>query len=181
MVLSAIGLGTAALGGIWGAYQSAKAGNQARRDLAASHERTQNSLRSWYNTDYISRPDSQMALTETRQAQEDVLKRAMAMRSKGILTDEGVAMMQNSANSVQGSTMGSIAAKGNAMKDNIMGQMIGEAQSYGNNVANLDMAKGQALAAAGSQMMSAGMNMIGADKRTPKEDKEAWGWLMGKG
>ena len=163
-MLATIAGAAAALGGaIIGGIKSAKANNQARRLL--QQQRDEN--RRWYDTkmnqDYTQRADVQNAITKQRELLDEQLKRANARSVVGGASPESAALEKEAANKSVADATADIAAAGANYKDQVE-------QQYRSNDAALNQQQIQnyqtqaaQTAQAASQVVNAGMGLIGAD------------------
>ena len=167
-MLATIAGAAAALGGaIIGGIKSAKANNQARRLL--QQQRDEN--RRWYDTkmnqDYTQRADVQNAITKQRELLDEQLKRANARSVVGGASPESAALEKEAANKSVADATADIAAAGASYKDQVE-------QQYRSNDAALNQQQIQnyqtqaaQTAQAASQVVNAGLGMIGTDSVNP--------------
>ena len=163
LVSSLIGAAGALGSAIYGAIQSSRANNQARKLI--QNQRDEN--RRWYDTkmnqDYTQRADVQRAITKQRELLDEQLKRANARKVVGGASDEAAALEKEAANKSVAEATADIAAAGANYKDQVEQQYRAndaalnqqQAQSYQNQAAQTAAAAGKAV--------NAGLGLIGTD------------------
>lgn len=167
-----IGLGGLAINGLgtaFGAYQSAKYGNESRRVLKEGNS----ALQSWYNgklaEDYTSRSDFQSIFNKQRDLLNEQYKRAKGAVNVVGGTDESLAMHKASNALANAQIMGNVASNASAYKDNIDNARMQAQANYNQQVAQSLVGQGQAMAQAGSMVGRAGGELASSAD---------WSWLM---
>ena len=168
MIGSIIG-GVAALGSaIYGGISSSIANNRAR----ALIQQQRDDNRAWYNTkmeqDYTQRSDVQAAIKRQRELLNEQYNRARRTNVVAGGTDESLALQQQAANKSLSDTMTDVASQASAYKDNVEQQYRAQDAALNQQQAQNYQQQGAQAAAAASQAVNAGLNMMGNDIATPR-------------
>lgn len=176
-MIGTLGLITSVAGGIWGAYQSAKAGREAKNTLTADHNNQQN----WYNArlaeDYTARPDFQSVLTKNRDLLQEAYKSARARAVVSGAGDEQAARMQERANDVVAQTLSNAAERSADYRDRVESAKMAEQANFAQQMANISNSQSVQSAKAGENLIKAGGSMIDAGI---DGGDQSMNWLFGK-
>ena len=132
------------------------------------------------NEDYLGRSDAQAVLKKQRELLDQQYRRARAMNVVTGGSDEALALQERAANDSLASTLTNIAGRSDIYRDSAEQQYRAqEAQLTGQQIA-AESQRAQNIAAAASQGVSAGLNLLGNDIRSlegtkvpqSQEDKE---------
>jgi len=161
MLTTAIGAVGALGSAIYGAIKSSKANNQARRLI--QQQRDEN--RRWYDTkmnqDYTLRTDVQNAINKQRELLDEQYKRAKATNVVSGGSDASVALQKEAANKSLADTTADIAAAGANYKDSVEQQYRAQDAALNQQQAQSYQQQAAQTAAAASQGVNAGLNLVG--------------------
>ena len=180
MYAALAGLALSAAGNIAGAVMSARKAKEGQNILNQQHADNVAWYNRRYNSDYTQRSDYQAMLSRMRDTLSEQYRRARATNKVAGGTDEGLAMLQNSANQALANATSSIASNASAYKDSIDNARNNEANQYANTMNSIRQAEAQRNAVAGQTMGNTGASIIETDTNTWKDDAENWGWLIKK-
>lgn len=154
----AVALGSA----IYGAIQSKRENDRARRLI--SNQRAKNEA--WYNIrmnqDYTERADAKAAINKQRELLKNGLQTARATNAVAGGTDASVAMQKLQAADSVAETTSNIAANAENYKEGVEQRYQQTDNALAQQQAQMHAQQGAAIAQAAGQGVAAGVNYIGA-------------------
>lgn len=137
---------------IYGAYKSAKMGQQAQQAQQDTHTKVSNQLNARANQDYVNRSEIQGLLGSVRSQLNDRFKRARATNVVTGGTDESLYAMQQADNQLVADAISRTASNASTYKDKVLDAINTEdvrngsamATAYGNQAQETAKATGEA-------------------------------------
>jgi len=147
---------------IYGGIKSGKLNRQAEKILQGQKDYNEQWWNVKRNTDYTQRADVQAAIKKQRELLDEQYKRARATNVVAGGTDEALALQKQSANQALAQTATDVASRVADIKDNQEQQYLGrKANLEDQERLNLQQ-RSAATSAAASQVVNAGINMVGS-------------------
>jgi hypothetical protein len=161
MAEGSIGL-TAAIGGaLYGGIKSGKLNRRAESILQQQKKDNQR----WYDvkmsSDYTQRSDVQATLKKQRELLDEQYKRAKATNTVAGGTDEALALQKQAANQSLSQTATDIAARAADYKDSVENAYLTRKAGLEDQERQNLQQRAAATAQAASQVVNAGLNMVG--------------------
>ena len=156
------GAGLQLAGGIFGAVQGRKSAKRANKMIAGQKAKNDSWYQKNYNEKYTQRADVQDALQQTSKLLSERTKRTAATGAVMGGTDEAIAMDKQAASQAVADATAQISAQGSAYKDNIDQQYRSMDDSLTQQQVDVEMQKGQNMAAAASGASAGAAGIAGS-------------------
>ena len=163
MIATLIGAGTALASAIGGAIGSANQNRQSRNLI----ENLRRENEEWYNMQknqqYTQRLDFQAVMKKQKELLDEQYKNALGRKENMGGTEESVALEKKAANQTLSDTTTNAVGQAQAYQDSVDAQHRQTENALVQQEAGQHANSARSMAAAASQGVSAGLNMIGAD------------------
>lgn len=166
MIGSIVGAAAGVAGGIIGGISASKARKKANKVLDQQEKDNEQWYKRKSGEDYTQSAEAQSALNRAREMADEQYKRAAGAAAVGGGTEESVALAKQGANDMVSDTMEGIATNATARKDAAEQQYLQKKENIANQRVSIYTQQAASAAQAGSQAMSAGMGVVGADMQS---------------
>ncbi len=163
MIGSIIGGIASLAGGIFGGLSSASKMRKAEAELKGQRQKNEDWYNRRYNEDYTQTAEAQSILNQAREAAREQMQAAVGRQAVMGGTDESLQSARESGQKLISDTLKDVGVLGQQRKSAIENQYLQRGQSISDQYRQLYTGQAQQSAAAGSQMMNAGMGLVSAD------------------
>lgn len=156
------GAGMQVAGSIIGGAAASKAMKNVKKNLEQQRAANQNWYDRKYNEDMTQRADAQRIINMTQEAIRQ--RNAQSAGSAAVMggTEESAAAARASNNAMMADTMSQVAANAAARKDAVEQQYMSQDAALQNSINDMEVQRGQAVAAAAQGVGEAGKSIAGA-------------------